>query len=67
MDHYADDLAELIEHLDLRNVILFGFSTGGGEVARYIARHGIARVDKAGLVCSVTPLMLRTEQRASQC
>lgn len=61
MDHYADDLAELIEHLDLRNVILFGFSTGGGEVARYIARHGIARVAKAGLICSVTPLMLRTD------
>lgn len=60
MDHYADDLAELIEHLDLTNLILFGFSTGGGEVARYIARHGTARVAKAGLICSVTPLMLQT-------
>ncbi|MDY7549683.1 alpha/beta hydrolase [Pseudomonas veronii] len=60
MDHYADDLAELIEHLDLTNVILFGFSTGGGEVARYIARHGTSRVAKAGLICAVTPLMLRT-------
>ena len=60
MDHYADDLAELIEHLDLKEVILFGFSTGGGEVARYIARHGVARVAKAGLICAVTPLMLKT-------
>ncbi|MBE8591854.1 alpha/beta hydrolase [Pseudomonas sp. MAFF 301449] len=60
MDHYADDLAELIEHLDLRDTILFGFSTGGGEVARYIARHGTARVAKAGLICAVTPLMLKT-------
>jgi len=59
MDHYADDLAELIEHLNLSNVILFGFSTGGGEVARYIARHGTSRVAKAGLICAVTPLMLK--------
>ncbi len=44
MDHYADDLAELIEHLDLTNLILFGFSTGGGEVARYIARHGTSQL-----------------------
>ncbi|MBT2371300.1 alpha/beta fold hydrolase [Pseudomonas fluorescens] len=61
MDHYADDLAELMEHLALTNAILFGFSTGGGEVARYIARHGTARVAKAGLICSVTPLMLKTD------
>lgn len=60
MDHYADDLADLIEHLHLTNVILFGFSTGGGEVARYIARHGTGRVAKAGLICAVTPLMLKT-------
>lgn len=60
MNHYADDLADLIVHLNLNNVILFGFSTGGGEVARYIARHGRARVAKAGLICAVTPLMLRT-------
>ncbi|SUD33706.1 non-heme chloroperoxidase [Pseudomonas fluorescens] len=60
MDHYADGLAELIEHLDLTDVILFGFSTGGGEVARYIARHGTARVAKAGLICAVTPLMLKS-------
>ena len=61
MDHYADDLAELIEHLDLNNVILFGFSTGGGEVARYIGRHGTQRLAKAGLISAVPPLMLKTE------
>lgn len=60
MDHYADDLAELIEKLDLRNVILIGFSTGGGEVARYIGRHGTSRVAKAALVSAVPPLMLKT-------
>ncbi|AZC96404.1 alpha/beta fold hydrolase [Pseudomonas chlororaphis] len=60
MDTYADDLAQLIEHLDLRNAVLFGFSTGGGEVARYIGRHGTARVAKAGLISAVPPLMLRT-------
>ncbi len=60
MDTYADDLAELIEALDLHDVVLIGFSTGGGEVARYIGRHGTARVAKAALVSSVPPLMLRT-------
>jgi non-heme chloroperoxidase len=60
MDHYADDLAELIEKLDLSNVILIGFSTGGGEVARYIGRHGTSRVAKAALVSAVPPLMLKT-------
>ncbi|UCR84230.1 alpha/beta fold hydrolase [Pseudomonas chlororaphis] len=60
MDTYADDLAQLIEHLDLQNAVLFGFSTGGGEVARYIGRHGTARVAKAGLISAVPPLMLRT-------
>jgi non-heme chloroperoxidase len=60
MDHYADDLAELIEKLDLTNVILIGFSTGGGEVARYIGRHGTSRVAKAALVSAVPPLMLKT-------
>ncbi|AHB49652.1 chloroperoxidase [Hyphomicrobium nitrativorans NL23] len=60
MDHYADDLAELIEHLDLRDVILVGFSTGGGEVTRYIGRHGTARVAKAALVSAVPPLMVKT-------
>ena len=61
MDHYADDLAELLAHLDVRDAVLFGFSTGGGEVARYIGRHGTARIAKAGLVSAVPPLMLKTE------
>ena len=61
MDHYADDLAELIETLDLHDLILFGFSTGGGEVARYIGRHGTKRVAKIGLISAVPPLMLKTE------
>jgi len=61
MDHYADDLAALIAHLDLRDATLFGFSTGGGEVARYIGRHGTARVRKAGLISAVPPLMLKTD------
>lgn len=60
MDHYADDLAAVIEALNLRNATLVGFSTGGGEVARYIGRHGTARVKKAALVSAVTPLMLKT-------
>jgi non-heme chloroperoxidase len=61
MDTYADDLAELFEALDLRNVILIGFSTGGGEVARYVGRHGTNRVAKIGLISAVPPLMVRTE------
>ncbi|WP_407352842.1 alpha/beta fold hydrolase [Luteimonas sp. R10] len=61
MDHYADDLAAVIEALDLKDVTLVGFSTGGGEVARYIGRHGTARVKKAVLVSAVPPLMLKTE------
>jgi non-heme chloroperoxidase len=61
MDRYADDLAELFEHLDLRNVIMVGHSTGGGEVAHYIGRHGSERVAKAVLVGAVPPLMLKTE------
>jgi non-heme chloroperoxidase len=61
MDHYADDLAALIEALDLRDVILIGFSTGGGEVTRYIGRHGTARVAKLVLVSAVPPFMLRTD------
>jgi len=60
MDHYADDLAELLEHLDVTNAVLVGFSTGGGEVARYIGRHGTQRVAKASLISSVPPLMLKT-------
>ena len=60
MDHYADDLAAVIEALDLKNAILFGFSTGGGEVARYVGRHGTRRVAKLGLISAVPPLMLKT-------
>lgn len=61
MDTYADDLATLIEALDLRDAILVGHSTGGGEVTRYIGRHGTSRVAKAVLVGAVPPLMLKTE------
>ncbi len=60
MDTYADDLALLMDILDLKNAILVGFSTGGGEVARYIGRHGTKRVAKAALISSVPPLMLKT-------
>jgi len=60
MDTYADDLATVIETLDLKNVVLVGFSTGGGEVARYIGRHGTKRVAKAALISAVPPLMLKT-------
>jgi len=61
MDHYADDLAAVLEALDLKDATLVGFSTGGGEVARYIGRHGTDRVKKAVLVASVPPLMLKTD------
>ena len=61
MDHYADDLSALIEALDLRDVMLVGFSTGGGEVARYIGRHGTERLAKAVLVSAVPPFMLKTK------
>ncbi|HST12594.1 MAG TPA: alpha/beta hydrolase [Terriglobales bacterium] len=60
MDTYADDLATLVEALDLKNAIHVGHSTGGGEVARYIGRHGSKRVAKAVLVSAVPPLMLKT-------
>jgi len=61
MDTYADDLATLIETLDLRDVTLVGHSTGGGEIVRYIGRHGTARVAKLVLVSAVPPLMLSTD------
>lgn len=61
MDHYADDLAAVVNTLNLEDVTLVGFSTGGGEVARYIGRHGTAHVKKAALVSAVPPLMLKTE------
>jgi non-heme chloroperoxidase len=60
MDTYADDLSELIEELDLKGAVLIGFSAGGGEVARYIGRHGTKRVAKAALIAAVPPLMLKT-------
>jgi non-heme chloroperoxidase len=59
MDQYADDLAQLIEHLDLKNMVMVGHSTGGGEVARYIGRHGTARVAKAVLLGAVPPSCFR--------
>ncbi len=61
MDTYADDLAAVIEALDLKDAILVGHSTGGGEVAHYIGRHGSARVAKVVLVGAVPPLMLKTD------
>jgi len=61
MNGYADDLAAVIETLDLNEVTLVGHSTGGGEVARYIGRHGTSRVSKAVLIAAVPPLLLKTE------
>lgn len=60
MDHYADDLAAVIESLKLSKAVLVGHSTGGGEVARYIGRHGNKRVAKVVLIAAVTPFMLKT-------
>lgn len=60
MDTFADDLSELIETLDLKDIVLVGFSMGGGEVARYIGRHGTKRLAKAALIAAVPPLMLKT-------
>jgi non-heme chloroperoxidase len=60
MDTYADDLAELVKKLDLKDAVHVGHSTGGGEVARYIGRHGTKRVAKAVLIAAVPPLMLKT-------
>jgi non-heme chloroperoxidase len=60
MDHYADDLAALTEHLNLKDAIHIGHSTGGGEVVRYIARHGQGRVAKAAILSAVPPLMVKT-------
>jgi len=61
MDHYAADVAAVVEHLDLRNAIQVGHSTGGGEATRYVARHGRGRVAKLVLIGAVPPLMLKTE------
>jgi non-heme chloroperoxidase len=60
MDHYADDLAAVVNHLDLKGVIHVGHSTGGGEVVRYLARHGEKRASKACLIAAVPPLMVKT-------
>jgi non-heme chloroperoxidase len=62
MDTYADDLAALLETLNLKDAIMVGHSTGGGEVARYLGRHGTKRVAKAALISAVPPLMLKTEK-----
>src|ERR1700686_1049258 len=62
MDTYADDLAELLNALDLKDAIMVGHSTGGGEVARYLGRHGTERVSKAALISAVPPLMLKTDK-----
>ena len=61
MDTYADDLAALVTHLDLKDAVHVGHSTGGGEVARYIGRHGTARVARAVLISAIPPLMLKTD------
>ena len=60
MDHYADDLAVLTDHLNLKDAIHVGHSTGGGEVVHYLARHGESRVSKAAIISAVPPLMLKT-------
>jgi non-heme chloroperoxidase len=62
MNTYSDDLAELLDKLDIKGATLIGFSTGGGEVARYLGRHGSKRVAKAGLISAVPPLMVKTEK-----
>src|SRR5262249_40381873 len=61
MDHYADDLAQLIDHLGLRHVSIIGFSAGGGEVARFVGPHGTGEVARGGLISAVTPFLLRTD------
>lgn len=61
LDHYADDLAALTAHLDLKDAIHVGHSTGGGEVVRYLGRHGESRVSKAAIISAVPPLMVKTE------
>jgi non-heme chloroperoxidase len=61
MDHYADDLAAVVTHLDLKNAIHVGHSTGGGEVVHYLARHGTSRAAKAAIISAVPPLMVKTE------
>ena len=67
LDTYADDLAELFEKLDLRNVTIVGHSTGGGEVTRYIGRHGNIRVKKAVLIGAIPPVMVRATRIPVAC
>src|ERR1700744_2732645 len=61
MDHYADDLAAVVAHLDLKDAIHVGHSTGGGEVVRYLGRHGTSRAVKAAIISAVPPLMVKTD------
>ena len=61
MDHYADDVAAVVQHLDLHDAVHVGHSTGGGEVVHYLARHGESRAVKAALIAAVPPLMVQTE------
>lgn len=65
MDTYADDLSELFEKLDLKNVMMVGHSTGGGEVVRFLGKHGSERVSRAVLISSVSPLMVQTASNPS--
>jgi pimeloyl-ACP methyl ester carboxylesterase len=67
MDHYADDLAAVTTHLDLKDAIHVGHSTGGGEVVHYLARHGESRVAKAAIISAVPPLMMKTEPIREGC
>ena len=62
LDHYADDLAELLAHLDVKNAVMVGHSTGGGELTRYIGRHGTGRVAKAVLIGAIPPVMVKSDK-----
>jgi non-heme chloroperoxidase len=66
MDHYADDLAAVVAHLDLKGAVHVGHSTGGGEVVHYLARHGESRAAKAALLCAVPPLMVKTRGQSGR-
>ena len=66
MDTYVDDVAQLMEALDLRDVIHVGHSTGRGEVARYVARRGQGRVAKAALISAVAPIMLKSDKKLAE-